>query len=167
MPKKNKDQTPKPIPIYDPFKTLRLGKSLSKLVAGDSETSLPVQRLLRESLEVSLWVGKASNHCFEILQDNTRHIAEVAGELQTGDKESSILFKVGIGVSHSKANIRSIERDKGVAVCSSDIVGELNLNRACGAAGRSCRDSKGEGGKSEGNGGTHFDRGMSYWFGFE
>lgn len=132
-------------------------KSLSGLVAGDGETSLPVQRLLGEGLEVALGVGKAGNHGFQILQDNTLHVAEVAGELQAGDKESSIHLQVGVGVSLSKDNVGSIKRDQGVAVCSSDIVGKLNLNSASGAASRSCRDSKSKGGESEGNGGKHFD----------
>src|SRR5207248_2889993 len=81
-------------------------ESLSRVrkSAADGETSLPVQRFLREGLEVFLWVGDAGDHGNAIFEDCACNVLEISSELQASDVQSSINFQVGVGVGLSEAD---------------------------------------------------------------
>lgn len=140
-----------------PLKNLRRSN-----VAGNSEVVLPVQRLLGEGLEVLVRVGNEGDSGLEILQDDALHVLEIGSELQAGDKEGAILLQVGVSISLSKVDVGSVKRDTSVSICSSDVVGKLDLNSASGASGGSRRGNKGKEGDSEGDSGLHFDDDLSY-----
>lgn len=107
-------------------------------------------------------VGNEGDSGLEVLEDNALHVLEVGSELQAGDKEGAVLLQVGVSISFSKVDVGSVKRDTSVAICSSDVVGKLDLNSASSASGGSCRGNEGKEGDSEGDSGLHFDGDLSY-----
>ena len=136
------------------------------LLAADCEAVLPVHGLLRKGLKVAGRVGNVGNLGSEVPQDDALHVLEVGGEEQAGDEEGAVLLQVGVSVGLSKIHGTAIKGDTGVAVCSSLVIGKLDLdgaNVASAGSGRGRQSKEGEGG---GDGEAHFGEGEGFGIDF-